>query len=114
RRPASRFARTSRAFMPGARQSSARHWFQAVDIMARTTSSKTYLWCPGCRRSFTHADAPGGACPVCGGATQEMSRLAAIARGIMANEITASPLESKHRQLIRLIWTRNGAGEQYY
>jgi hypothetical protein len=43
-----------------------------------------------------------------------MSRLAAIARGIMANELTASPLESRHRQLIRLIWTRNGMGEQYY
>lgn len=43
-----------------------------------------------------------------------MGRLAAIARGIMANELTISPLESKHRQLIRLIWTRNGMGEQYY
>lgn len=85
-----------------------------VDIMARTSSSKTYLWCTACRRSYSHVDAPGGLCPVCGGETREMSRLAAIARGIMANEITASPLESKHRQLIRLIWTRNGAGEQYY
>jgi hypothetical protein len=82
--------------------------------MARTSSSKTYLWCPACRRSFSHGDAPSGVCPVCGGETREMSRLAAIARGIMANEITTSPLESKHRQLIRLIWTRNGAGEQYY
>lgn len=82
--------------------------------MARTTPNKTYLWCSACRRSFSHADAPNGACPVCGGATREMSRLAAIARGLMANEITSSPLESKHRQLIRLIWTRNGAGEQYY
>ena len=43
-----------------------------------------------------------------------MSRLAAITRGIMANELSASPLETKHRQLIRLIWTRNGMGEQYY
>ncbi len=43
-----------------------------------------------------------------------MGRVAAIARGIMANELTISPLESKHRQLIRLIWTRNGMGEQYY
>lgn len=43
-----------------------------------------------------------------------MSRIAAIARGIMANELSISPLESKHRQLIRLIWTRNGMGEQYY
>ncbi|MGH2614536.1 MAG: uroporphyrinogen decarboxylase family protein [Thermomicrobiales bacterium] len=83
--------------------------------MARNTSpNKTYLWCPTCRRSFSHADAPTGACPVCAGSTREMSRLAAIARGFMANELTASPLESKHRQLLRLIWTRNGMGERYY
>lgn len=43
-----------------------------------------------------------------------MGRLAAIARGLMANELTTSPLESKHRQMIKLIWTRNGMGEQYY
>ena len=43
-----------------------------------------------------------------------MSRIAAIARGLMANELTTSPLESKHRQLLKLIWTRNGMGEQYY
>lgn len=78
------------------------------------TSARTYRWCNACRRSYSHADAPDGRCPVCGGATREMGRLAAIARGIMANELTASPLESKHRQMIRLIWTRNGMGEQYY
>ena len=43
-----------------------------------------------------------------------MSRFAAIARGFMANELTASDLETKHRQLLRLIWTRNGMGERYY
>lgn len=32
----------------------------------------------------------------------------------MANELAASPLVSKHRQLVRLIWTHNGMGEQYY
>jgi hypothetical protein len=77
-------------------------------------SPKSYLWCDACRRSFGHADAPAGACPVCGGATREMRRLAAIARGIMANELVASDLRTKHRQLIRLIWTRNGMGERYY
>lgn len=82
--------------------------------MARSNSSKTYLWCNACRRSFSHEDAPEGICPVCGGATREMGRIAAIARGFMANELTASPLESKHRQIIKLIWTRNGMGEQYY
>jgi len=43
-----------------------------------------------------------------------MGRLAAIARGLMANELSASDLRTKHRQLIRLIWTRNGMGERYY
>jgi hypothetical protein len=43
-----------------------------------------------------------------------MSRFAAIARGFMANELSGSELETKHRQLIRMIWTRNGMGERYY
>ena len=80
--------------------------------MARNGTAKTYLWCATCRRSFSHADAPNGACPVCAAPMREMSRFAAIARGFMANELTASELETKHRQLIRLIWTRNGMGEQ--
>src|SRR5215218_3117426 len=82
--------------------------------MARIGSPKTYLWCQNCRRSFSHADAPAGACPVCAGPMREMSRFAAIARGFMANELVASDLQTKHRQLIRLIWTRNGMGERYY
>ena len=81
--------------------------------MART-SAKTYLWCDACRRSFDHADAPDGLCPVCGRSVRELGRLAAIARGLMANELVASDLRTKHRQLIRLIWTRNGMGERYY
>jgi hypothetical protein len=74
----------------------------------------TYLWCDACRRSFSHADAPARLCPLCHRSLREMSRLAAIARGLMANELVASDLASKHRQLIRLIWTRNGMGERYY
>ncbi len=85
-----------------------------VFVMARTTSAKSYLWCQGCRRSFSHADAPAENCPVCAAPLREMSRFAAIARGFMANELAASPLETKHRQLIQLIWTRNGMGERYY
>jgi hypothetical protein len=77
-------------------------------------SPKSYLWCDSCRRSFGHDDAPGGVCPVCGGPTREMGRLTAIARGLMANELVASDIRTKHRQLIRLIWTRNGMGERYY
>jgi len=32
----------------------------------------------------------------------------------MATEMVATDLRSKHRQLIRMIWTRDGRGEQYY
>jgi hypothetical protein len=80
----------------------------------RNAPSKTYLWCASCRRSFSHADAPAGVCPVCTGPTSELGRLAAIARGFMANELSSSDLETRHRQLIRLMWTRNGMGERYY
>ena len=38
----------------------------------------------------------------------------AILRGLMANELATSPIVTKHRQIIRLIWTRNGQGEEYY
>jgi len=43
-----------------------------------------------------------------------MGKMSAILRGIMATEMVASELRSKHRQLVRMIWTRNGRGEQYF
>ncbi len=79
-----------------------------------TTTPTTYLWCDRCRRSFRHADAPDGGCPLCGETTRPMGKFSAIVRGLMSNELVASDLQTKHRQLIRLIWTRNGMGEQYY
>ena len=75
---------------------------------------KTYLWCDVCRRSFRHADAPDDACPVCGTQMHPTGKMNAILRGLMATELVASDIRTKHRQLIRLIWTRNGMGEQYY
>ena len=82
----------------------------------RTTTrpDNTYLWCHQCRRSFAHGDLLDGTCPVCHGDVQEMSRLSAIVRGVMANELVAGDIRTKHRQLVRLIWTRNGMGERYY
>jgi hypothetical protein len=77
-------------------------------------SAKTYLWCDACRRSFSHVDAPEGACPICGDSLREMGKLTAIMRGLMSNELVASDLRTRHRQMIRLIWTRNGQGERYY
>src|SRR3954452_10493759 len=76
--------------------------------------SKTYLWCSSCRRSYSHDDAPQGLCPVCQQTLTQLSKFSAILRGLMANELVASDLRTKHRQLVRLIWTRNGMGEQYY
>jgi len=79
-----------------------------------TVQQKTYLWCDSCRRSFRHEDAPDGLCPVCAQPTRQMGKFSAIFRGLMSNEMAASPLETRHRQLVRLIWTANGMGEQYY
>jgi hypothetical protein len=75
---------------------------------------KTYLWCDTCRRSYRHDEVEHGLCPVCGSETRSMGKFSAILRGLMSNELAASPLESRHRQLVRLIWTHNGMGEQYY
>jgi hypothetical protein len=41
-------------------------------------------------------------------------KMSAILRGLMSNELAASPILTRHRQMVRLIWTRNGQGEQYY
>lgn len=41
-------------------------------------------------------------------------KMNAILRGLMAQELVAGDIRTKHRQLVRLIWTRNGMGEQYY
>lgn len=79
-----------------------------------TDPSKTYLWCDACRRSFRHEDAPGGACPICAQSMRPTSKMTAILRGLMANELVAGDIRAKHRQLVRLIWTRNGMGERYY
>jgi hypothetical protein len=76
--------------------------------------SKTYLWCDACRRSFRHEDAPGDLCPVCGAEMRATGKMNALLRGFMANELVSSDLRTKHRQLVRMIWTRNSMGEQYY
>ncbi len=80
----------------------------------RPGPQNSYLWCDSCRRSFRHEETFDGACPVCGGDMREMGKFSAILRGLMSNEMAASPLETRHRQLVRLIWTANGMGEQYY
>jgi hypothetical protein len=82
--------------------------------MPATDPSKHYLWCDPCRRSFSVVDAPANICPVCATELRPMGKFNAILRGLMANELVASDLRTKHRQLVRLIWTRNGMGEQYY
>ena len=77
-------------------------------------AANTYLWCASCRRSFRHEEAPEAACPLCSQHMKPVGKFSAIIRGLMSNEMAASPLETRHRQLVRLIWTANGMGEQYY
>ncbi len=82
--------------------------------MPANAQNSSYLWCDTCRRSFSYSDAPDGNCPLCGGEMRPTSKVNAILRGLMANELSPSPIVSKHRQMVKLIWTRNGMGEQYY
>jgi hypothetical protein len=82
--------------------------------MAKSTTASTYLWCNECRRSYRHEEAPGDRCPVCQQEMQPIGKFAAIARGLMANELATPDITIRHRQLIRMIWTRNGMGERYY
>jgi hypothetical protein len=82
--------------------------------MTDTNRDNTYLWCDNCRRSYRHDDATDGTCPVCGEVMQPTRKMTAILRGLMANELSPSPIVTKHRQMIRLIWSRNGQGEAYY
>jgi hypothetical protein len=77
-------------------------------------AKKTYLWCDSCRRSFEHRDAPDGACPLCAAPMRELGWVSAFVRGFLAQELVASGLPTRHRTLIRLIWTANGMGERYY
>ena len=78
------------------------------------SDTNTYLWCDTCRRSYRHHETHNGTCPVCGGETRPIGKYRAIVRGLMSNELVTSEIYTKHRQLIRMIWTRNGMGEQYY
>ncbi len=72
------------------------------------------LWCKSCKRSFDLEDAPEGRCPICDDTMREMGRMRAAVRGILAQEMTASDIQTKHRQLIKLIWTQNRMGERYF
>lgn len=74
----------------------------------------TYLWCDACRRSYSHEDAPDAICPVCHSQMKPVGKFNAILRGLMANEMSPSPIVAAHRKMVKLIWTRNGMGEQYY
>ena len=75
---------------------------------------RTFLWCDRCRRSFDYPDAPGGLCPICGSEMRELGWMSAFVRGFLAQELSSSGIASRHRQIIRQIWTANGMGERYY
>lgn len=76
--------------------------------------AKTYLWCDSCKRSFAHADIVDGLCPICNEETRELGWVSAFVRGVMAQEMVSSGLGTRHRTMIKLIWTANGMGERYY
>lgn len=82
--------------------------------MTTQPAPNSYLWCDACRRSFNHHDSPNGRCPICHGEARAIGKFNAILRGLMANELSPSPLMSKHRQMVKIMWTRNGMGEDYY
>lgn len=75
---------------------------------------KTYLWCNDCRRSFDYPDAPDARCPLCQREMRELGWVSAFMRGVMAQELVASGLPTRHKAMIRSIWTANGMGERYY
>lgn len=45
---------------------------------------------------------------------RELGWMSAFVRGFLAQELTSSGIASRHKQMIRQIWTANGMGEQYY
>lgn len=75
---------------------------------------KTYAWCDNCRRSFEHEETRSGACPICSQPMRELGWVSAFVRGFLAQELVASGLPTRHRTMIKLIWTANGMGERYY
>lgn len=78
------------------------------------TLAKTYLWCDSCKRSFEHDDAADGSCPLCAAEMRELGWMSAFVRGVMAQEMVSSGLATRHRTMIKMIWTANGMGERYY
>jgi hypothetical protein len=77
-------------------------------------AAKTYAWCDHCRRSFEHEDAALGQCPLCGTSVRELGWISAFVRGFLAQEFVSSGLPSRHKTIIKMIWTANGMGERYY
>src|SRR3954453_15195388 len=77
-------------------------------------AKRTYLWCEQCRRSFDFPEGPDARCPIWGKPMKELGWVSAFVRGFMAQEMVSSGLPSRHKLLIRMIWTANGMGERYY
>lgn len=51
---------------------------------------------------------------MCATQMRELGWVSAFLRGVMAQEMTASGIASRHRTMIRMIWTANGMGERYF
>ena len=76
--------------------------------------AKSYFWCAECRRSFDDPDVVDERCPLCGRPMRRVGWVAAFLRGMMAQELVASGVPTRHRAMIRMVWTANGMGERYY
>jgi len=53
-------------------------------------------------------------CPLCGAPVRELGWVSAFVRGFLAQEFVASGLPSRHKAMIKMIWTANGMGERYF
>lgn len=51
---------------------------------------------------------------MCASEMRELGWMSAFVRGVMAQELSASGIASRHRTMIKMIWTANGMGERYY
>ncbi len=70
--------------------------------------------CTGCgKRSW--AESAEGPCPICGAARRPMTRFEGfVDRWFGPSEAFESEFYHRHRQLVELLWSSDGRGQEYY
>ena len=72
------------------------------------------LICKGCGRRARSED-PDGTCRVCGSALRSMTRFEGfVDRWFGSSEALESEFYHRHRQLMELLWSSDGRGQEYY